>query len=188
MKIIAVVIFIVAVGISESKSQSFAWGVGAEDAIPTGAWSNDYGNGIGGSGSFEFGIARIVNGYVRVGYLKFSQKQVQQLGYYDLQSGTYFDFGNLTYHASFWSFLAGAKVGFGGPYLAIEMGYYAISAHYDFGGDTYDESGLGGFGIAPAVGYEFGVSEFMAIDLSAKYAIVKSSNHLGIRAGVKFGI
>jgi hypothetical protein len=160
-----------------SFGQNLAVGVGGEVAFPQGTFADTWGTGTGGSGSLEFGLARQINGYVRVGYWRFATK------YSGLDPAT------------FLSFLGGAKIGFGGPYLGVELGYYksTVSGSWGYTWDgiyysgTYSEN-LGGFEIAPVAGYEFGVSEHMAIDLSAKYAIVKDSDHFGLRAGLKFGL
>lgn len=75
------------------------------------------------------------------------------------------------------------------PYVGADLGFYMSKVKYDdsFGMDDESESDLG---FAPVVGFEYGLSDKLTLDVNAKYHYINTEDDatkaFGINVGVVF--
>ena len=69
------------------------------------------------------------------------------------------------------------------PYAGIDLGYYMFRSSY--GGLTVSTSDIG---FAPTVGFEYGFSDKMALDVNAKYHYIMTEGSASSMVGVNVGL
>jgi hypothetical protein len=130
-------------------------GVGGILALPMGTFGDQAGTGIGGSGTFEYGLSPEMVLTAQIGYVSYGKKDVAGLG---------------SYTFSQMPFLAGIKYNLGGAYVTGQIGFVSTSVDVAVSIGGYSVSGStseSDFAFAPGVGMAFG-----PIDVAAKYLIV----------------
>jgi hypothetical protein len=159
-------------------------GIGFNVALPMGNFGDFAGTGFGGTAVFEMGFTPQLNGTATAGYISWGGKDVMT------PAGTF----GYTYSAV--PVLVGAKYFFmpdGGLYGHAQLGFYFFSV------DVEVPSGVNTFGVdvgssstefaaAVGAGYELPLSSSLMGDISAAYVIISDQGHVGLRAGVKFGL
>ncbi len=171
------------VGFTSAQKKMYA-GVGLNIALPMGTFGDVAGTGFGGTGTFEMEFTPQLLGTGTVGYIAWGGK--------DFNTG----FGNWSYTYSAIPILVGAKYYFmpnSGFYGHGQLGFYMLSVdiEYPAGTNTFgiDASGSSTeFAICFGAGYELPLSKTVMGDIGASYNIISDAGHIGIRAGVKFGL
>ena len=156
----------------------FAFGVNAQIKLNAGASlvlpMGDFGDAFKTSFGFNVGGKYMLNDKMAVG---------ANIGYVMLQPET--KISGVTYSmmpivGSFTYYLGGE--GFK-PYAGIDLGYYIIKA--SGGGISISTSD---FGFAPTVGFEYGFSDKLSLDVNAKYHYIMSDPDASSAVGIIIGI
>jgi len=75
------------------------------------------------------------------------------------------------------------------PYAGVDLGFYSSKAKYDDNLGMDDDSETD-FGFAPTVGFEYGFSDNLALDVNAKYNYINSDpdaqSFIGINVGIVY--
>ncbi len=180
--LVTIVALFLFVGISQAQKKMYG-NIGVNVALPMGNFGDVAGTGFGGTAQFEMEFMPQLYGTATAGYIKWGGK----------------DFGTFSYSYSAVPVLVGAKYFFmpaGGFYGQAQLGLYFFSADvttpavsvggFSFGGDLGGSSSE--FTLSLGAGYELPLSPKLKLDLSGAYIIISDLGHVGIRAGVKFGL
>lgn len=180
--LVTIVALFLFVGFSQAQNKMYG-NVGVNVALPMGNFGDVAGTGIGGTAQFEMQFMPQLLGTASAGYIKWGGK----------------DFGTFSYSYSAVPVMVGAKYYFmptGGFYGHGQLGIYFFSADveapavsvggFTFGGDLGGSSSE--FSLSLGAGYELPLSPKLMLDLSGAYIIISDLGHIGIRAGVKFGL
>jgi hypothetical protein len=180
--LITIVALFLFVGISQAQNKMFL-NVGANVALPMGNFGDVAGTGFGGTAQFEMQFMPQLYGTASAGYIKWGGK----------------DFGSFSYSYSAVPVLVGAKYFFmpaGGFYGQAQLGIYFFSSDvtvptinvggFSYGGSTGGSSSE--FTLSLGAGYELALSPKLNLDLSGAYIVISDFGHIGLRAGVKFGL
>ncbi len=159
--------------------------VGPELAVPTGTLGDIAGIGFGGTVAVQMNLGQNIDGYVRVGYLTFGEKDIASLGIANgAPAGT-----TANNKTSAIPLLVGTKYYFGkgGFYSLGEIGLHFISNSQTVsfaGASASNDVSSTEFSYSVGVGYE--VSSF---DLGVRYTGAGSNaNWIGVRAAYKFSL
>lgn len=157
------------------------WFVGilADATFPFGDFGDIASTGFSAHAMVGYMIARSLLLNLSVGYVKFSEKEIQ--GFSNSYSWIPILLG-LNY-----VFNPGKKFM---PFIGLGIGIYLIhySLSYSFFGQSLDQSGTDTeFGIAPRLGAYFLVSAAILLSLSAEYNMIFSSGSTTSALGVLFG-
>jgi len=172
--LVTIVALFLFVGISQAQNKMYM-NIGGNIALPMGNFGDYAGTGFGGSVQFEMQFTPQVLGTASVGYITWGGK----------------DFGDSKWTFSAIPILVGAKYFFmpsGGFYGQAQLGLYMFSWDAevsDHGKLSYTDSE---FTFAFGPGYEIPLSPKLMLDVSAAYIVISDLGHIGIRAGVKFGL
>jgi hypothetical protein len=184
--LVTIVALFLFVGISQAQNKMYL-NIGANVALPMGNFGDFAGTGFGGTAQFEMQFMPQLLGTATAGYIAWGGKDVTLLG------------GKYSYSYSAIPILVGAKYYFmpaGGFYGHGQLGFYLFSADVEtptvsVGGFTYGGD-LGGssteFALSLGAGYELPLSPKLMLDVSGAYILISDLGHVGIRAGVKFGL
>lgn len=181
--LVTIVALFLFVGISQAQNKMYL-NIGGNIALPMGNFGDYAGTGFGGSVQFEMQFTPQLLGTASIGYITWGGK----------------DFGDSKWTYSAIPILVGAKYFFmpsGGFYGQAQLGLYMFSWDYDtdpvvvngitvHGGSLSASSSEFTFAFGP--GYEIPLSPKVLLDLSAAYIVISDLGHIGIRAGVKFGL
>ncbi|QQS36496.1 MAG: hypothetical protein IPM56_00660 [Ignavibacteriales bacterium] len=179
-KMLLVLITVLCVaGFTSAQNKMYA-GVGLNVALPMGSFGDVAGTGFGGTGTFEMQFTPQLLGTGTVGYISWGGK----------------DFGFFSYSYSAIPILVGAKYYFmpnSGFYGHGQLGFYMFSIDVEnkqpIAGFNFDTGGSSTeFAICFGAGYELPLSKTVMGDLGVSYNIISEAGHIGIRAGVKFGL
>jgi len=164
-KVILALSAVFALTVANAQSGKNQVGIGAEVALPMGAFGDAYGIGFGGGAKYLHGIGEAGQVTLSASYLTFSGKD-------------FFD----GYKTSFIPVLVGYRHNFNGFYAEPQVGYTLMSTSLE------DESeSTGGFGYAVGVGYAME----SGFDISARYQAVSkggTSGWIGARVAYNFSI
>lgn len=179
---VTIVALFLFVGMTQAQNK-MNLNIGANVALPMGNFGDVAGTGFGGTVQFEMQFMPQLYGTASAGYITWGGK----------------DFGTFSYSYSAVPVMVGAKYYFmptGGFYGHGQLGLYFFSADveapavsvggFTFGGDLGGSSSE--FALSLGAGYELPLSPKLMLDLSGAYIIISDLGHVGIRAGVKFGI
>jgi hypothetical protein len=180
--LVTIIALFVIVGISQAQNK-MNLNIGANVALPMGNFGDVAGTGFGGTAQFEMQFMPQLYGTASAGYITWGGK----------------DFGTFSYSYSAIPIMVGAKYYFmptGGFYGHGQLGLYMFSVDVDapatsvggftFGGSTSTSDSE--FALSLGAGYELPLSPKLMLDLSGAYIIISDLGHVGVRAGVKFGI
>jgi len=184
--LVTIVALFLFVGISQAQNKMYL-NIGGNVALPMGNFGDVAGTGFGGTAQFEMQFTPQLLGTATAGYITWGGKDFSTLG------------TKYSYTYSAIPILVGVKYFFmpsGGFYGHGQLGLYMFS--WDFEAPTYTIGGVtyGGkqsessseFTFAFGPGYELPLSPKLNLDLSAAYIVISDLGHIGIRAGVKFGL
>ena len=90
----------------------------------------------------------------------------------------------MPFTGSFTYYFAGEKLK---PYAGADLGFYTFKSKVDFMGASASSSDSY-FGFAPTVGFEYGLTDNIALDVNAKYNYIMSDNDATSIIGINFGI
>jgi hypothetical protein len=181
--LVTIVALFLFVGISQAQNKMYL-NIGGNVALPMGNFGDVAGTGFGGSAQFEMQFTPQLLGTASIGYITWGGK----------------DFGTFSYTYSAIPILVGAKYFFmpsGGFYGHAQLGLYMFSADVEspaivVGGITVGGGNVSSsnseFAFAFGPGYEIPLSPKLMLDVSAAYIVISDLGHIGIRAGVKFGL
>jgi hypothetical protein len=133
-------------------------GIGAALALPMGTFGDQAGFGIGGSGTFQYGLSPEMMLTAQIGYISYGKKDLAGFGSYSISQ---------------MPILAGIKYNLGGAYLTGQVGIVSTSIEATISYYGYSATGTissSDLAFAPGVGMSFG-----PIDVAAKYLIVSAS-------------
>jgi hypothetical protein len=181
--LVTIVALFLFVGISQAQNK-MNLNVGLNVALPMGSFGDVAGTGFGGTAQFEMQFTPQLYGTATAGYITWGGK----------------DFGNFSYSYHAIPILVGAKYYFmpsGGFYGHGQLGLYMFSASVKSpaivvggftvgGGDVSSTSSE--FTFSFGAGYELPLSPKLMLDLSGAYIVISDFGHIGLRAGVKFGL
>jgi hypothetical protein len=133
-------------------------GVGGILALPMGTFGDIAGTGIGGSGTFQYGLSDELLLTAQIGYVAYAEKEV----------------GSFKWKFSQMPILAGVKYSLGGAFLTGQVGIVSTSVDATYSipyyGTVSGSSSSSDLAFAPGIGYAFG-----PIEATAKYLIVSTS-------------
>jgi hypothetical protein len=158
----------------QSAQGQMAIGAGLDIMMPVGTFGNHWGTGFGATGEFEYPINPRANVTGKIGYLRWSAK--------DLPSGV-----SATYSAV--PLLVGGKYYplfakdlpvrvYGHLELGLMVGSLSMSGFYNALGSSKTD-----FTISPSVGMEIPAGQSGSIDLSLRYFDISEKSSVAIRAG-----
>lgn len=181
--LVTIVALFVIVGISQAQNK-MCLNIGANVALPMGNFGDVAGTGFGGTAQFEMQFMPQLYGTASAGYITWGGK----------------DFGTFSYSYSAIPIMVGAKYFFmptGGFYGHGQLGLYMFSVDVESPAITVGGITVGGgdlsssdseFALSLGAGYELPLSPKLMLDLSGAYIIISDLGHVGVRAGVKFGL
>ncbi len=178
MKKLMTILFVVMLFTGVISAQDKSLGVGLNVALPMGNFGDFAGTGFGGTVVFEMEFSPQLNGTATAGYITWGGK----------------DFGSFSYTYSAIPILVGAKYFFmptGGFYGHGQIGFYLFSVDVESpSGNSFftGSSSSTEFTISLGAGYEIPINENLMADIGAAYIIISDLGHVGIRAGVIFGL
>ena len=185
--LVTIVALFLFVGISQAQNKMYL-NIGGNVALPMGTFGDYAGTGFGGTAQFEMQFTPQLLGTATAGYITWGGKDFSTLG------------TKYSYTYSAIPILVGVKYFFmpsGGFYGQAQLGLYRFSWDYDtdpvvikgitvHGGSLSASSSEFTFAFGP--GYEIPLSPKVLLDVSAAYIVISDLGHIGIRAGVKFGL
>jgi len=166
-------------------------GVSPGIQIPVGDFGDFYKLGFGGGINGEYLVTENIGVGLNVGYYTFKGKEFG-LGF-DLDLGDYFEmdfdmsFGAeriniipITLNGKYYFTTEGFQ-----PYGGVDAGLYMLNS--SFGGASNTDMY---FGVAPVLGFQYGFTDALALDLNAKYNLIFSegstTSTLGFNVGIVF--
>lgn len=178
--LVTIVALFLFVGISQAQNKMYG-NVGVNVALPMGNFGDFAGTGFGGTAQFEMQFTPQLLGTASAGYIAWGGK----------------DFGVFSYSYSAIPIMVGAKYYFmpsGGFYGHGQLGLYLFSVDIKAPASTSQFINISGssssseFAFSFGAGYELPLSPKLMLDLSGAYIVISDLGHVGIRAGVKFGL
>lgn len=185
--LVTIVALFLFVGISQAQNKMYL-NIGGNVALPMGNFGDVAGTGFGGTAQFEMQFTPQLLGTATAGYIAWGGKDVTTFG------------GKYSYTYSAIPILVGAKYYFmpsGGFYGHGQIGLYMFSWDFEspavvVGGVTVAGGKLSEtsseFTFSFGAGYELPLSPKLMLDLSGAYIVISDLGHIGLRAGVKFGL
>ncbi|WP_068704977.1 OmpW family outer membrane protein [Paludibacter jiangxiensis] len=171
-----VLLAIFAVGVFFTSNAQFKIGANLNVGIPTGDLNDAVGIGVGGTvtGLYEFSNSFAAG--VQIGYISFAEKD---------NSGITFSVIPITAVGKYYFSESNFK-----PYISADLGLYSMKAKASMLMSAYDISVSAtktNFGVAPALGFEYLLSEKLLLDANAKYTNIftedSPTSYLGINVG-----
>lgn len=154
-------------------------------SLPTGDFGDSFKAGFGGGVMGKYALNDKMAVGLNIGYYSHKAK--------DAAGGSDVTFSYMPITGSFQYFLG--TEGFK-PYVGADLGFYSCKAKTP--SVTYMGVTVGGtttetdFGFAPVIGFEYGLSESLALDVNAKYHMISTSgsstNAIGINVGLLYSL
>jgi outer membrane protein W len=152
-------------------------GAGAGIQLPMGTFGDMFNMGFGGAATGKYMLKENIAVGATIGYGMFSAKD--NFGGSDMK----FTIMPIAASLSYYFATEGFK-----PYVGADLGFYMWSIKYS-GTKVGDGSDLG---FAPTVGFEYDLSESMALDVNAKYNYIMTegdaTTSLGVNVGLLFAL
>ena len=174
-KLILLAIF--AVSITFTSNAQFKIGANLNVAFPTGDMSDGVGIGIGGTVTGLYEFTKNISAGVQTGYTSFAEKD---------NNGVTFSVIPITAVGKYYFSESNFK-----PYIGADLGLYLLKAKASVSVSDYTFSASAtetDFGVAPAVGFEYILSDKLSLDANAKYTDIFTSGSWTTYFGINVGL
>jgi opacity protein-like surface antigen len=163
--------------ISFTANSQIKVGVSGGIAMPMGDFGDLCKMGFGGGVTGKYMLNETMAVGASIGYQMFGPKEELPSGY-DFKLAIMPIVGNFTYYFG----TEGFK-----PYAGIDAGFFMAKTTIKIAGVEGSESSSD-MGFAPTVGFEYGLSDKLALDVNAKYNYIMTegtaTTYLGVNVGV----
>lgn len=165
---------------SLGASAQFKLGVSGGLGLPMGDFGDGYKMGFGGGVAGKYMLNEKLAVGLNIGYYSFTAKD--EFGGSDVKFSAMPITGLINYYF--------ATEGFK-PYVGADLGFYSCKSKTNFMGVDFSATATK-FGFAPTVGFAYGLSDKMDLDVNAKYHFIStegsSTSFLGINVGLIFAL